>query len=1079
MNFLSVLYARAGITVDGVTTLNNTATGLTPATNDNSTKLATTGYVKNQNYYPYPTGTTLEYVRGDGSLATFPSLSGYVPYTGATANVNLGTHSLTASDLVINHASGSGVAASITKGGAGEALTVVKSSGSGNAASITGGTTLISELNLTTDLADAYIASAATWNAKQNAITLTTTGTSGAATLVGATLNIPQYQAVLTNPITGTGTTNFLAKFTGASALGNSNIFNDGIIFGIGTSTPGTTTANTLLGFVLGSNIQARNAVPQLAISSNINGEWYSPTYKVTNFATQIYLDSNQGTIALRNAPSGTAGDNINWNTPALFVANNSNVGIGTTSPTKKLDVVGTTDTSIRVRDTGGASLELYQQATSSYILATNILITYTGGSERMRVDSTGNVIIGATTPTATLDVRSKAGASSVVAPTFRAYGYDTDSYFQVNNNASNSADIKLTRSDAITMFEINGHTGVAYFNGNMGIGTTPANSYTPSLSFEIGANGILWSEKATSVYNSMLIGLNSYFDSAGNPLYKNTGLLASRYIQSQGSHIWDNAPIGTAGAAVTFTTAMRLDAGGQLGLGVTPSAWNGFKALQTIGGSLIGANAELQLWQNAYFDGASKYYATGTATRYSMTSGQHRWYNAVSGTANAALTWVQAMTLDASGNLGIGTTTPAEKLEVKGSTTGVLRLSSTAYSYNLFTNNADGSFYLRDVTNSGNRLIISSTGAATFSSSVTTNSANGFRLDSAGSILFSLGYSGGTLLDRLTGTAFRIAENGSTQLAILSGGNVGIGTNTPAAKLHIQDTNGGVFFDGVGATYNRFKSTTSSAATGKDLLFSAQSAGTTPDLYIKSDGKVGIGTSAPSYTLDVNGTARVSGRLEITTADQITNRITLLNQTSSNRWDIVGGLNGTNQTDFSIYDNTNNITALRIVPATGAATFSSSVTATNFIVPGGTSAQFLKADGSLDSNVYLTSTSSTFSYTSSVTLSPTWQNTGVSSTNLGTGAYLVTCNANDFAVGGGQYDCTYTGLMYFFAGGTNGSNANEIVLHHSGHADQGRYIYLRTLNTVVADGKTYLQISGNGTNSGASNYQFTFKKLL
>jgi len=86
---------------------------------------------------------------------------------------------------------------------------------------------------------------------------------------------------------------------------------------------------------------------------------------------------------------------------------------------------------------------------------------------------------------------------------------------------------------------------------------------------------------------------------------------------------------------------------------------------LQNLGGSLIGANAEFQLWQNAYFDGASKYYATGTATRYGMTAGQHRWYNAVSGTANAALTWVQAMTLDASGRLGIGITSPLGKLQV------------------------------------------------------------------------------------------------------------------------------------------------------------------------------------------------------------------------------------------------------------------------------------------------------------------------------------------------------------------------------------------------------------------------------
>jgi hypothetical protein len=99
-----------------------------------------------------------------------PNLSGFVPYTGATANVNLGTHTLSAKDIVINHPSGSGVAASITKNGNGEALTVVKGSGSGNAASITGGVTLLSELNLTTKLADAHIASAATWNAKQNAL---------------------------------------------------------------------------------------------------------------------------------------------------------------------------------------------------------------------------------------------------------------------------------------------------------------------------------------------------------------------------------------------------------------------------------------------------------------------------------------------------------------------------------------------------------------------------------------------------------------------------------------------------------------------------------------------------------------------------------------------------------------------------------------------------------------------------------------------------------------------------------------------------------------------------------------------
>jgi hypothetical protein len=67
----------------------------------------------------------------------------FVPYTGATTDVDLGTHSLTARNIIVNHPSGSGVAVSITKGGAGEALTVVKTSGSGNAMSVTGGNVAI------------------------------------------------------------------------------------------------------------------------------------------------------------------------------------------------------------------------------------------------------------------------------------------------------------------------------------------------------------------------------------------------------------------------------------------------------------------------------------------------------------------------------------------------------------------------------------------------------------------------------------------------------------------------------------------------------------------------------------------------------------------------------------------------------------------------------------------------------------------------------------------------------------------------------------------------------------------------
>jgi hypothetical protein len=105
--------------------------------------------------YNQPTGTIAQYIRGDGSLATFPTLTGYVPYTGATTNVDLGTHRILAQyatiassgsgdTFTLNHSSGSGIGLNITKGGSGEGLYINKTSGSGNAA------TIIGTLNATT-----------------------------------------------------------------------------------------------------------------------------------------------------------------------------------------------------------------------------------------------------------------------------------------------------------------------------------------------------------------------------------------------------------------------------------------------------------------------------------------------------------------------------------------------------------------------------------------------------------------------------------------------------------------------------------------------------------------------------------------------------------------------------------------------------------------------------------------------------------------------------------------------------------------------------------------------------------------
>ena len=115
---------------------------------------------------------------------------------------------------------------------------------------------------------------------------------------------------------------------------------------------------------------------------------------------------------------------------------------------------------------------------------------------------------------------------------------------------------------------------------------------------------------------------------------------------------------------------------GGNVGIGVTPSAWNTGKAIEFGGGSIYtdSGNNECSIAQGAYNNAGWKYKYTGVAAGLATNyGGTHAWFNAPSGTAGNAITFTQAMTLDASGNLLVGLTaagtTAAKTIQIANGT--------------------------------------------------------------------------------------------------------------------------------------------------------------------------------------------------------------------------------------------------------------------------------------------------------------------------------------------------------------------------------------------------------------------------
>ena len=195
-----------------------------------------------------------------------------------------------------------------------------------------------------------------------------------------------------------------------------------------------------------------------------------------------------------------------------------------------------------------------------------------------------------------------------------------------------------------------------------------------------------------------------------------------------------------------TNNERMRIDASGNVGIGVTPAAHSStYKALQigSVGSIFSHASAtdagSTFFGSNIYNNSGWKYITTNEASFIQQKNGEFYFARAASGSAGAAATFSYPFVINSSGNVGIGTDSPQE----------TLHLFNSAQTWNQYSN-------IRMSTESD-------------------------------SYAAEIGFHRGTSDDSDRGL-FLSGDGSTKHVRVLHGGNVGIGYDTPGQKLQIAE---------------------------------------------------------------------------------------------------------------------------------------------------------------------------------------------------------------------------------------------------------------------------------------------------
>ena len=574
---------------------------------------------------------------------------------------------------------------------------------------------------------------------------------------------------------TGTGVVTALGVNTGTAGA---FVVNGGALGS--PSTAGTMPAFTLGGTVSGGGNQINNVV--IGTSTPLAGAF-------TTLSASAGLTSVGGVSRFSRADTTPAGT-------ANTIADDGVFG-STDTANAGITIFNTNEAGIYFGDAAAnAQGQIrFQHSTNKFEFSTN-----SGASIQTAIDSTGLAVTGAISATTTITASGTGGATAIniVDATSNLQlgltpGTGGDAYIS-NKRVGSTIRVRTssaTESDTTPLVISStglAVTGTLSATGNINIAPTTT---TNNAVFIAGnAGGTFFAGLDSSTGGSFGVGNYSsvLYNGANTPMvFFTNGTERMRINAAGGLTVTGTLSGGTSGTGYSFSgtapaTSLTLDSSGNLGLGVTPSAWNtggAGPALQVNYASISQAGGfdVSNFATNAYLvSGVGyKYIGSAAATMYQQNAGAHAWFSAASGTAGNAISFTQAMTLDASGNLGIGATTPSTygKLVVSGG--GFTQLATTALPA------ASGS------TRSDFTRILDSAGSRALDSSI---SSTGAWIQSRDKNDYSVNYdlflqpNGGNLLVGTTNTGLgKLNVGGTISTSLSSGGTFAISYTTANAS--------------------------------------------------------------------------------------------------------------------------------------------------------------------------------------------------------------------------------------------------------------------------------------------------------